>query len=97
MGGSKASEISELRRTAKWREPPEGLKGEDELLTGANIKLFQNVAVQFSILAMDRVDLLYSSGKLIRKMASPRARDFAALKRIARFTIKNLRMAGRYP
>ena len=95
VGGPKASEISELRRTAKWREPPEGLKGEDELVTGEELKLFQSVAVQFNILAMDRVDLLYSGRELMRKMAS-RA-DLAALQRIARFTINNLRMAGRYP
>ena len=56
MGGPKASEISELRRMAKWREPPEEIKGEDELLTGEELKLFQSVAVQFHILAMDSVD-----------------------------------------
>ena len=86
--------ISELRRTAKWREPPEGLKREDELVTGEELKLFQSEAVQFSILAMDRVDLLYSVEESMRKMASPRAPDLAALQRIARFTINNLRMAG---
>ena len=97
MGGPKASEISELRRMAKWRENPEEIKGEDELLTGEELKLFQSVAVQFHILAMDRVDLMSTVEESMRKMASPRARDLAALKRIARFTINNLRMAGRYP
>ena len=33
-------------------------KAEDELVTGEELKLFQSVAVQFSILAMDWVDLL---------------------------------------
>ena len=97
VGGSKASEISELRRTAKWRDPPEGLKGEDELLTGAELKLSQSEAVQFNILALGRVDLLSTVEESMRKMAIPRARDLPALKRIARFTINNLRMAGRYP
>ena len=34
VGGPKASEISELRRTAKWREPPEEIEEEDDLLSG---------------------------------------------------------------
>ena len=76
-GGPKASEISELRRMAKWREPPEEIKGEDELLTGEELKLFQSVAVQFHILAMDRVDLLSTVEESMRKMASPRAPDLA--------------------
>ena len=34
VGGPKASEISELRRKAKWREHPEEIEEEDDLLTG---------------------------------------------------------------
>ena len=68
VGGPKASEISELRRTAKWREPPEEIKGEDALLTGEELKLFQSEAVKFNILAMDTVDLLYSVEELMRKL-----------------------------
>ena len=59
-GGPKASEISELRRTAKWRDPPEEIEEEDDLLTGEELKLFQSVAARFNFLAMDRPDLLFS-------------------------------------
>ena len=59
VGGPKASEISELHRSAKWRVPPEEIEEEDDLLTG-ELKLFQSVAARFSFLAMDRSDLLYS-------------------------------------
>ena len=31
VGGLEASEISELRRTSKWREPPEDIKEEGDL------------------------------------------------------------------
>ena len=95
-GGPKASELSELRRTAKWRHPPEESDEEDDLLTG-ELKLFQSVAARFNILAMDRSDFLYSVRELMRKMASPRTQDRTALKRVARYTIKYPRMACRYP
>ena len=39
-GGPKASEISELRTTAKWRDPLEEIEEEDDLLTGEELKLF---------------------------------------------------------
>ena len=78
VGGLKASEISELRRTAKWREPPEEIQEEDDLLTLEELKLFQSVAVRFSFLSMDRPDLLCSAMELVRKMASPRAGDLIA-------------------
>ena len=45
---------------------------------------------------MDRPDLLYSVQELMRKMASPRAKDLLALERAARHTIKYPRMACRY-
>ena len=45
-GGPKASEISELRRTAKWRDPLEKTEEEDDLLTGEDLELFQNGEVQ---------------------------------------------------
>ena len=73
-GGPKASEFSELRRTAKWRDPLEEIEEEDDLLTGEELKLFQSVAARFHVLAMDRPDLLYSVKELMRKMASPRTR-----------------------
>ena len=41
VGGPKASQISEVRRMVKWRDPPEGIKEEDDLLTGEKLKLFQ--------------------------------------------------------
>ena len=34
--GLQASEISELRRTAKWHAPPDEIKEEDDFLTGKN-------------------------------------------------------------
>ena len=45
----RASEISELRRTAKWRDPLEEIEEEDDLLTQEELKLFQCVGgeVQF--------------------------------------------------
>ena len=97
VGGLQECEISELRRTAKWREPPEDTKEEDDLLTGEELKLFQSVPARFNFLAIDRPDLLYSLKELMRKMASPRARDLIALERVARYTIKYPRMAYRYP
>ena len=36
VGGPKVSEISELRRTAKWHDPAEEIKEEDDFLTGEN-------------------------------------------------------------
>ena len=60
------------------------------------MKLFQSVAARFNFLAMDRPDLLYSVKELMRKMASARTQDLAALKRVARYTIKYPRMTCRY-
>ena len=48
-GGLKASEISEWRRTAKWHEPLEEIKEEDDLLTGEVVKLFRSVAALFQL------------------------------------------------
>ena len=98
-GGPKDSEISELRRTVKWRDPPEEIDEEEEdgPLTGEELKLFQSEAARFNFLALDRPDLLYSVNELMRKMASPRAGDLIHLKRAARYTIKFPRMACRYP
>ena len=42
-------ESSELRRTAKWHEPPEEIEEEDDLLTGDELKVLQTL-----VLAMDR-------------------------------------------
>ena len=47
-GGPKASQIGELRGTAKWHDPPDE---EDDLLTGEELKLFQSVAARFNFLA----------------------------------------------
>ena len=79
--GPKASQISELRRTAKWRDPTEEIEEEDDLLTGEETMLFQSVPARFNFLAMDRPDLLYSVQELMRKMASPRAEDLIAPKK----------------
>ena len=95
-GQRKASEISELRRTAKWRDPLEEIEEEDDLLTGEELKLFQSVAARFHFLAMDKPDLMYSVKELMREMASPRTRDLIALKRVARYTIEHPRMACKY-
>ena len=64
VGGPKANEISELRRTAKWHDPPEEIKEEDDLLTG-ELKLFQVVAARFNVLAMDKPDPSYSVKELM--------------------------------
>ena len=69
VGGPKASQISELRRTAKWHDPPEEVREKDDLLTGQELKLFQSVAARFNLFAKDRPDLLYSVKELIRKIA----------------------------
>ena len=65
VGGPKASEISELRRLAKWNDFSEEIKEEDEFLIVEELKLLQ----RFNFLAMDRPDLLYSVKELMRKMA----------------------------
>ena len=41
VGGPKASQISELRGTAKWHDPPKEIEKEDDLLIGDELKLFQ--------------------------------------------------------
>ena len=53
VGGPNANEISELRRTAKWHDPLEEVREEDDLLTGEEFKLFQSVTARFNFLAMD--------------------------------------------
>ena len=53
VGGHKASEISELRRTAKWHDLPEEIKEEDDLLAGEELKLFQSVAARFNFFSCD--------------------------------------------
>ena len=95
VGGPTASEISVLRRTAKWHDPLEEIK-EDDLLIGDELKLFQNVAARFKFLAMDWSDLMYSVKELMRKMAPPRTQDLTALKGVARYTSKYPRMTCRY-
>ena len=57
VGGPKASQISELRRRAKWRDPLGEFEQEDDLLTGEELKLFQSVAARFNFFAMDRPDI----------------------------------------
>ena len=57
VGEPKASQIIELRRTAKWHDLPEEFREEDDLLIGGQLKLFQSVAGKFNFLAMDRPDL----------------------------------------
>ena len=96
MGGPTASEISELRRTAKWHDHLEKIKEEDDLLTGDELKLFQSVAARFKFLAMDWSHLMYSVKELMRKMAPPRTEDLSALKGVARYTSKYPRMTCRY-
>ena len=80
--------LHDHRGTAKWHDPPEEVREEDDSFTGEELKLFQSVAARFNVLAMDRPDLLYSVHELMRKMASPRTQDLTALKRVARYTIK---------
>ena len=38
-------ESSELRRTAKWHEPPEEIEEEDDLLTENELKLLQTLVL----------------------------------------------------
>ena len=85
-----------LRSVAKWRDPPEEIEEEEDLLTGEELKLFQRVAARFNFLAMVTPYLLYSVKEFIQKMASPRIQDLTALKRVARYTIKYPRMTCRY-
>ena len=59
VSGPRASQISELRRTAKWHDPLEEVREEDDLLTEQELKLFQCVPARLNFLAMDRPDLLY--------------------------------------
>ena len=66
VGGPKASQICELRRTAKWHDPLEEVREEDPLLTEEELKLFQSVAARFNFRATDRPDLLYSVTELMR-------------------------------
>ena len=56
--GPKASQIGELRWTAKWHDPPEEVREEDDLLTGEELKWIQSVAARFDFFAIDRPDLL---------------------------------------
>ena len=49
VGGSK----SQLRRYAKWREPPEEIKEESDLFTGEELKLPQSVAASSTSLSWE--------------------------------------------
>ena len=50
VGGPKANAISELRRTAGWHDPLEEIRrGEDNLLTGQELELFQSVAARSNL------------------------------------------------
>ena len=60
VGGPKSSQLSELRRTANWHEPPEEVREEDDLVS-------QSAAARFNFLAMDRPDLSYSVKELMQK------------------------------
>ena len=93
--GPKASQISELRGTAKWHDPPE----EVERRRSSHWRRIEAVppAVKFNFLVVDRPDLLHSVKELVRKMASPRTPDLTALKRVARYTIKYPRVTCRCP
>ena len=94
VGGHKASEISELRRTAKWHDPPEEIREEDDLLTGEELKLIVSECggeVQCPCCGLAR------SCVVMRRMASPRTQDLTALKRVARYTMKYPRMTCRNP
>ena len=82
------SELSKLRRTAKWHEDSQ---------VGEELKTFQSVSARYNFLAMDRPDFLYSVKDFVRKMASPSSRDLVPFKRVARYTIKHPRMVCRYP
>ena len=95
VGPRQAKSVNRIERE-KWRDPPEEIEEEDDFLTGEELKLFQSAAARFNFLAMERPDLLYSVKESMRKMASPRAKDLIALKRVARYTIKYSRMACRY-
>ena len=57
------------------------------------VKKSKSVAATFNFLAVDRPDFLYLVKELVRKMASPRAEDLIALRRVALYTIKYPRMA----
>ena len=93
VGGPKASQISELPRTAKWHDPLEEVREEDDLLTEA----VPECSGEIQFFTMDRPDVLDSVKELMRIMASPRTQDLSALKRVARKTIKYPRMTCRYP
>ena len=81
-GGPKASQISELRRSAKWHDCLEEVREEYDLLTGEKIEVVPECSSEIQFLAMDRPDLLYSVKELMREMASPRTQDLTALKRV---------------
>ena len=74
-GWAKASQINELRRTAKWHDPREEVREEDDLLTGEELKLFQSVAARFNILPMDRPGL---TGPLVLSKRADAKNGFTA-------------------
>ena len=76
------------RRTGT--EPHEEIKEDDDLLTEEVLKLFQTRWLGSTFFAKDRPYLSYSVKELMRKVASPRARDLTALKRVARADIYGL-------
>ena len=96
VGGPKANEIIELRRTAEWHDPPEEIREEEDLFNGEELKLFQMVAARFNFPAMDEEDVLYSVKNFMREMASQRTQDLITLKSVARYTVKYRRMTCKY-
>ena len=90
MGCLEAREISELHRTAKWREPR-------TIFSLEKNRSCSRAWRPSTSLPWTGPDLLYSAEELRRKIASPRAGDLITLKRQARYTVKYTRIACKLP
>ena len=96
LGGPKASQISDLRRTEKWRHPLEEVREEDDLLTGEESKLFQSVAARFNFFCHGQARPLVLSERVDAENGFTTCTR-PHFKRVARYTIKYKRMSCIYP
>ena len=65
---------------------------EDEELEGHEASMFRALVARGNYLSQDRSDIQYAVKELARRMSDPEEQDWAALKRLGRYLIRN----GRY-
>ena len=65
-------ESSELRRTAKWHEPPEEIEEEDDLLTGDELKVLQTLVLAIGQIFQKNCERIDAENVFTTQQVSPR-------------------------